>query len=367
MKPEQVEVRFYEGSSSYGNGGAAFDVAESAAIMSQALGRPVRSQWMRWDEHGWTHMGPGIMSEYTAGIDAKGNIVAFGATQYLQPSTSLYTSRELIGQPLPPDGTANTNNENLFEYYEVPSKRLVAKSLPLREGYFHVGTLRAPAAIQTAFGSEQITDMLAEAAGMDPLAFRLQNMQKDEQNQRWSAVLQAVAKAANWQPRVPGQNIPTGNVVRGSGIAMGTHGASPAATVAEIEVNKKTGKIVAKHMYAAQDSGYVVNPGLVENQMSGNLVMGTSRALMEQVIFDKERISSVDWSTYPLLRFKEHPNVTTVIVQRPDKPSTGSGEPPQVSVAAAIANAFYDATGVRLHEAPMTPGRVRAALKAAKA
>jgi CO/xanthine dehydrogenase Mo-binding subunit len=367
MKPEQVEVKFYEGSSSYGNGGAAFDVAESAAIMSQAVGAPVRSQWMRWDEHGWTHMGPGILTEMTAGIDDKGNLLAFQGTQYLQPSTSLYTSRELIGQPLPADGLAGTNDENLMPYYQVPSRRLVAKSLPLREGYFHVGTLRAPAAIQTAFAEEQLVDMLAEAAGMDPLAFRLQNMQKDEQNQRWSGVLQAVAKAANWQPRVPGQNIPSGNVVRGTGIAMGTHGASPAATVAEIEVNRKTGKIVAKHMYAAQDSGYVVNPGLVENQMSGNLIMGTSRALHEQVIFDKERISSVDWSTYPLLRFKDHPNVTTVIVNRPDQPSTGSGEPPQVSVAAAIANAFYDATGVRLHEAPMTPGRVRAALKAAKA
>jgi CO/xanthine dehydrogenase Mo-binding subunit len=364
MKPEQVEVIFYEGSSSYGNGGAAFDVAESAAIMSQAVGRPVRSQWMRWDEHGWTHMGPGILTEMTAGVDAKGNLTAFQATQYLQPSTSLYTSRELIGHELPADGLANTNNENLMEYYEVPSKRLIAKSLPLREGYFHVGTLRAPAAVQTAFAEEQFVDMLAEAAGMDPLEFRLQNMQKDEENQRWSGVLRAVAKAANWQPRVPGQNLPSGNVVRGSGIAMGTHGASPAATVAEIEVNKKTGKIRVLHMYAAQDSGLVINPGLVENQMSGNLVMGTSRALFEQVVFDKERITSTDWSSYPLLRFKDAPNVTTVIVPS-TKPSTGSGEPPQVSVAAAIGNAFYHATGVRLHEAPMTPGRVRAALAAA--
>jgi nicotinate dehydrogenase subunit B len=120
------------------------------------------------------------------------------------------------------------------------------------------------------------------------------------------------------------------------------------------------------HAYAAQDSGLVINPGLVENQMSGNLIMGVSRALYEQVVFDKERITSVDWASYPLLRFKDAPNVTTVIVQN-QKPSTGSGEPPQVSVAAAIGNAFHDATGARLHEAPMTPGRVRAALAAAKA
>jgi CO/xanthine dehydrogenase Mo-binding subunit len=365
--PSKVEVIFYEGSSSYGNGGPAFDIAESAAIMSQAVGKPVRSQWMRWDEHGWTHMGPGIMTEMTAGIDDKGNLLAFQGTQYLQPSTSLFTSRELIGHPLPNDGLAGTNDENLFIYYQVPSRRLVAKSLPLREGYFHVGTLRAPAAVQTAFATEQLMDMLAIEAGQDSLAFRLQNMQKDEENQRWSGVLQAVAKAANWQPRVSGSQRKDGaNIVYGRGIAMGTHGASPAATIAEIEVNKKTGKIRVLHAYAAQDSGLVINPGLVENQMSGNLIMGTSRALYEQVVFNKERITSVDWSTYPLLRFKDAPNVTTVIVQN-QKPSTGSGEPPQVSVAAAIGNAFHDATGVRLHEAPMTPGRVRAALKAAKA
>jgi CO/xanthine dehydrogenase Mo-binding subunit len=367
MKADQVRVIFYEGSSSYGNGTAAFDVAESAAIMSQAIGRPVRSQWMRWDEHGWTHFGQGMMTDLEAGIDAKGNIVAYRATQYLQPNTSLYTTRELIGHPLPKDGTATTNDENLAPMYTIPNRRTTAKSLPLREGYFHVGPLRAPSGPQTVFASEQVIDMLAFEAGMDPLEFRLKNMQKDDWNQRWADVLSAAAKAAGWQPRVAASNLSDETVVTGRGIAIGSHHPSPAAVAADIQVNRKTGKILVKHLYAAQDSGLVVNPGLVENQMSGNLIMGASRALFEQVLFDKERVTITDWSNYPLLRFKDHPSVTTIVVQRTDQPSSGSGEPPQVPVAAAIANAVFDATGVRLHEAPMTPGRVRAALAAAKA
>ena len=128
---------------------------------------------------------------------------------------------------------------------------------------------------------------------------------------------------------------------------------------------KATGKIVAKQMYASQVAGLTVAPSLVENQMSGALIMGVSRALHEAVAFDTGRVTSLDWVTYPLLRFKDHPSVTTVVVQRTDIQPTGSGEPPTAPVAAAIANAFFDAAGVRVLEAPMTPARVRATLKAA--
>ena len=174
-----------------------------------------------------------------------------------------------------------------------------------------------------------------------------------------------VGKAANWQPRVANSVKQTGDVVKGRGIAIGGFANSQAAVVAEIEVNKKTGKIVAKHMYVAQVAGLTVAPSLVNNQSDGSLIMGTSRALHEEVAFDKGRVTSLDWVTYPLLRFKDHPGVTTVVVQRTDIQPTGSGEPPTAPVAAAIANAFFDATGVRIHEAPMTPARVRATLKAA--
>ena len=130
-------------------------------------------------------------------------------------------------------------------------------------------------------------------------------------------------------------------------------------------MNKKSGKINVTHVYAAQDSGFSVNPSLIYNQMTGNVIQGTSRALYEEVTFNKNQVTSIDWVSYPILRFKDSPNVTNVLVQRTDQPSLGSGEPPTCPIIGAIANAFYDATGVRLHEAPFTPGRVRATLKAA--
>jgi nicotinate dehydrogenase subunit B len=207
--------------------------------------------------------------------------------------------------------------------------------------------------------------MLSVAAGMDHLAFLLQNMQTDPQNQRWSAVLQAAATAANWKPWVAGSNVSKENVVTGRGIANSHHGGAYAAVVADIQVNKKTGKILVTHLYAAQDSGFAVNPDLIYNQMIGNVIQGTSRALTEEVTFNKNQVTSIDWVTYPILRFKDSPKVTNVLVQRTDQPSLGSGEPVTCPLTGAIANAFYDATGVRLHECPMSPGRVRATLKAA--
>ena len=132
-------------------------------------------------------------------------------------------------------------------------------------------------------------------------------------------------------------------------------------------MNKKTGKIMVDHVYAAADMGFAVNPNLIENQLMGATVHGVSRALSEEIRFSKSYVTSTDWVTYPILRFKDAPAVTTVVVQRTDKPSLGSGEPPHCPIVGAIANAFYDATGVRLHEAPFTPARVRGTLAAAAA
>jgi len=181
---------------------------------------------------------------------------------------------------------------------------------------------------------------------------------------QWRDVLVAVAKLANWQPRRAAAKLSSANVVTGRGIAIGGFASSQTGVVAEIEVNKTTGKILAKHMYAAQVAGLTVYLDGVGNQLEGNLIMGTSRALHEEVAFNKHRVTSLDWVTYPILRFKDHPKVSHTIVQRTDLVSTGSGEPLQAPIAAAIGNAFFDATGVRIREAPMSPGRVRAVLKA---
>src|SRR5262249_938336 len=143
------------------------------------------------------------------------------------------------------------------------------------------------------------------------------------------------------------------------------HGGAYAATVADITVNKKTGKITVTHLYGAQDSGFSMNPSLIYNQMMGNLIQGTSRAMSEEVTFNKNQVTSIDWIGYPILRFKDFPQVTLSLVQRTDQPSLGSGEPPTSSVIAPIAHPLYDAAAARLPEAPFTAGRVRATLKAA--
>ena len=378
LQAQQIRVLFFEGSGSFGNGCVAFDTAESAAIMSKAVGAPVRLQMMRWDEHGWTHYAPAIMYDMRAGVDANGNIVAYEATGFSQGGTSIYTGRELLGNgPGSPSAAANalptkvpgagTVSENLAPWMQVATTnyKLINKPIDSTMGIFQSGTVRAPGAPQTVFADAQTMDMLAVAAGMDSLAFRLQNMQTDSSNQRWSAVLQAAATAANWKPWVAGSKLGSGNVVTGRGIANGHHGGAYAAVVADIQVNKKSGKITVLHLYGAQDSGFSVNPDLIYNQMVGNLTQSTSRALSEEVTFNKNQVTSLDWITYPILRIADAPNLTTVLVQRTDQPSLGSGEPVTCPTIGAIANAFFDATGTRMHEAPLSAGRVRATLSAA--
>jgi CO/xanthine dehydrogenase Mo-binding subunit len=384
LQASQIRVLFYEGAGSFGNGCVAFDTAESAAAMSKAVGAPVRLQFMRWDEHGWTHYAPAIMSDMTGGADANGNIVAYQATQFSQGGTSLYTGRELVGSNGAPNATVNAlpttvngsgiNTENTSPWMKVANGsfpnanyQLISKPVNSPYGMFQSGPLRAPGAPQTVFADAQLVDMLAVASNMDSLAFRLQNMQPDSTNQRWSNVLNAAAQAAGWTAWVSGSKVSekTGTIVHGRGIANGHHGGSYAAVVADILVNKKTGKINVTHLYGAQDAGLTVNPNLVENQIVGNLVQSCSRAMWEELQFNQYHVTSVDWVTYPILRFVDAPNVTAVVVQRTDQPCLGSGEPCTCPTVGAIANAFYDAVGTRMHEAPLTPGRVRATLRAA--
>jgi len=381
LSNSQIRVIFYEGSGSFGNGSLPFDVAEAAAIMSKAVAKPVRVQFMRWDEQGWTHYAPASLVDAKASVDANGNITAYQWTQYWQGGTSIYTSRELLGAASgSPSATANTiptsvagataNTENTSPWMKIAATgpyQLISKPVPSTGGIFHSSAMRAPGAQQTTIADAQLMDMLAVASNMDSLAFRLQNLQTDVQNQRWAGVLQAAATAANWTPWVSGSKLSTANVVTGRGIANSHHGGSYAASVADITVDKTTGKITVNEVWAAQDAGLTVNPDLVENQMLGSTVQGVSRALWEEIRFDKSNVTSQDWVTYPILRFKDSPIVHTIVVQRTDQPSLGSGEPPTCPIIGAIANAFYDATGVRMHEAPFTPARVRATLKAAAA
>jgi CO/xanthine dehydrogenase Mo-binding subunit len=207
---------------------------------------------------------------------------------------------------------------------------------------------------------------------MDAYEFRVKNVTTGPgrpgpwyDSDRWLGVLNAVAKAANWQRRVSAANLSDATVVSGRGIASAPHAMSTSSVVAEIEVNKKTGKILVKHLYMAVDTGLAINPELVENQMIGGVVMATGRVLHEGVLFNKSRVTSLDWVTYPILRFKDSPKVTAQVLQHVEQRTGGAGEVPEAPAIAAIANAFFDATGVRIRESPMTPARVRATLKAA--
>jgi CO/xanthine dehydrogenase Mo-binding subunit len=301
------------------------------------------------------------------GVDAKGNIVALEYTHFGIPGISQTLddpTRQQVGVPLPAPGLGTVDTTNSGTQYNIANRRVIAKSLPLFNNYFKTSSLRAPQAPQTCFGSEQMIDELAHAAGMDPYQFRLQNITTTDQNQ-WRDALVAVAKLANWQPKVSASNLSTANVVTGRGIALGSFAGSQAGVVVEVEVNKKTGKMVVTNAYASQVAGLSVYLPGVEQQMDGSMIMGASRALSEAVVFNKAQVTSLDWVSYPIMRFKESPNTKVVAVQRTDLVPTGSGEPPSAPIPASIANAFFDATGVRIREAPMTPARIRAVLKAA--
>ncbi len=365
LPPEKVRVQYYEGSGTFGHS-CYEDAAQAAAIMSQLVGKPVRVQFMRWDEHGWDNFGPAHVAEVRAAIDADGRIVAYEYQGWQHGWHVMETSQELAQRAPPDERTAGSNSITVNPVstgamYVIPNRRVVNHAVPML-GLLKGSPLRSPMDMHYSFASEQVIDELAHAAGLDPLEFRRRNIA----GERWLGVLNAAAAAAGWQPRVAASALSDAEVVTGRGIGIGTHHISFGAAVAEIEVNKRTGAIVAKNLYGALDAGLTVNPGLVENQIVGMMVQATSRILKEEVTFSNSNVTSLDWESYPILRFAEHPEVTPVVVQRLDLPSTGAGEEVMGSTGAAIANAFFDATGVRLRQYPMTPARVLAALAAGK-
>jgi nicotinate dehydrogenase subunit B len=334
-------------------------------VMSQAVGKPVRVQFMRSDEHGWDDYGPAHLADVRAAIDGNGKIVAYEYHGWQHGWMINETTHELVLNTPPKErttgaGSIPVNRMSTGSMYQVADRRVVSHMVPM-EGLLKGAPLRSPLDLAFAFASEQSIDELAVAAKMDPLEFRRKNIG----DARWLGVLNAAAQAAAWAPKVAGSAQAGGDVVTGRGIAVGTHHVSYGAAVAEIEVNKRTGVIVAKRLFGALDCGQIVNPAAVEAQIMGQMIQATSRTLKEEVRFDREGVTSLDWVSYPVLRFGEHPDVTPVVVQRLDEPSSGAGEEVMGATSAAIANAFYDATGVRLHEAPFTTGRIRATLKAA--
>jgi len=354
-----VRVQYYEGAGTFGRS-CYDDAAQAAAMLSQDVGKPVRVQFSRTDEHGWDNFGPAHLADVKIGVDGSGKIIAYEYDGWQHVWSTVETSEQLaLGTPPneSPDGTSrNLNKNTLGAMYDIANLRLNNHRVPGITGYLKASNLRSPLDVSFAFASEQAIDELAHLAGIDPLEFRRRNMS----DPRWVDVLAAVAKAASWQPGLPARS--RDRIVAGRGIGLGTHMSSYGAAIADVRVDRQTGAVVCTHLYGALDAGLVVNPAAVENQISGQLVQAASRTLKEEVTFSTTNVTSLDWNSYPILRFGETPAVTAIIVQRMDQKSTGAGEEVVAAASAAIANAFFDATGVRLREYPLTPRRVKAAL-----
>jgi CO/xanthine dehydrogenase Mo-binding subunit len=373
---EKIRVQYYAGSNTYGSS-CYRDVAQAAAIMSQDVGKPVRLQFSREDEFGWDNYGPALLSELRGAVDGDGKLVAFEYLGWTHTGGGLDTTSQLAlgappagnvvgGNPGPGGAGLFSIHLSQMDMYDVPNRRIVNKRVA-GPGYLRTGALRAPMDPSTFFALEGMMDELAHAATLDPYEFRKRNIS----HARWLGVLKAATDAAKWTPRVAASTLSSARIVTGRGIGMGTHHlpqnqgnrVTYAAAVVDIEVNKDNGVVSAKHVYGAMDAGLVINPAIVESQIVGMSVHGASLALREEVQFNQTNVTSLDWNSYQTLRFAEHPAVTPIVVQQINEPSSGAGEEVLPAVVAAIGNAFFDATGVRMRRYPLTPRRVVAALR----
>jgi len=360
IAPDKLRVVYMDGSGSYGTNGAD-DAAADALLLSRAVGQPVRVQWMRHDEHGWDPKGPAQLLDVRAGIDAAGNIVAWETQMWLPDGPS--GERALVGPESAGMEQGHGQNAGLVTMnadpsYPVSHVRVVAhklKDTPLR-----LSNLRAPGKIANVFAVESFTDELAMAAGMDAVAFRRRALA----DPRALAVLDRAAEMIGWKPRrSPNPQVAQGSLRVGRGIAYMRYKQAEnyVAIAMEVAVDLN-GKITVRRVTCAHDCGLIMNPDGLRNQVEGNIMHTLSRTLYEEVRFDHSKVTSVDWSSYPVLRFPEAPEIEVTLLNRPDQHAYGAGEAASAPVAAALANAVFDATGVRLRSVPFSPERVRTVL-----
>ncbi len=360
---ERIHVIYLEGAGCYGQNGHD-DVAADAALLARELagqwtGRPVRVQWSREDEFAWEPKGPAMVMQVHGALDEQGRIAGWDYHAWSPPhgnrprtALNLLAGQLLREQPAPPNEFFLGGDRNAATNYTLPNSRVTLHWLswvPLRWSSF-----RSLGATANTFANESFMDELAAAAGADPLAFRLRHLD----DPRGRDVLAAAAKQAGW-----GTPLPDGE---GRGIAYAQYENREAyvATVAQVRVDRGSGALRVLRVVVAHDCGLIINPNGVRNQIEGNVIQATSRALKEEVRFDGRRITSLDWDSYPILTFAEVPGVEIVLLNRPDQPAVGAGEPATITTAPAIANGIFAATGARVRQVPFTPERVRAALAA---
>ena len=372
--PAQVRVIWLPGPGSYGMNDAD-DAAVDAVLVANDVGRPVRLQYSRADATAWDPKGPPGVFHLQGGLDAAGKVVAFsyhsrGYSGRIRPSGTQRYGDTLTSQLV---GGHVTKSEDLYqvsaESYRFDHKRISAELLPWEQSLatgLRTAHLRDPDGMATCFASESFIDELALAAALDPVAFRLQHLAEP----RHAAVVKAAADAAGWQQRVGANPASTGSaaVLRGRGIAYAPRNGAVVAIVVEVEVQRATGQWRATRFVVAHDCGLVINPRSLDGVIESNILMSLSRTRHEEVRFDAQRVRSVDWLSYPILDMTEVPDsIELVIVGNQGSRSYGAGEPSTRPVAAALANALFDATGRRLRRVPFTPERVLAALRSTAA
>jgi nicotinate dehydrogenase subunit B len=385
MPYDRVRVIWMMGPQGFGRS-AAEDAAFEAAWIAKEIGRPVRVQWMREEETAWDTKSPAFVVKMRGALDGEGNLVAYdyyarscdhNHVGYNEPDTVLIAQLMGVRRSSPAAGSAAMPSD----MYAIPSRKMLGEVVGLPtiwETPLRTGNLRDPNGPQPTFASESFIDEAAAAVKTDPLDFRMKMLKggtEDDQGFRRArsiAVLKAAADAYGWDSRPSPKPLGTGNILTGRGIAYSFRGETVVAQIAEVEVNRQTGHVWAKRLVCAHDCGFVVNPDAVRHAAECGTLHGLSRAIHEEVRFDTERVTSRDWFSHPTLRHADIPESVEVVLvngdpnpNRPDLPPYGAGEASLKPMMAAIANAIYDATGVRIRRVPFRNDRVLAALKTA--
>jgi CO/xanthine dehydrogenase Mo-binding subunit len=365
MSADDVRCVYVEGSGCYGRNGHE-DAAADAALLARAVGKPVRVQWSRADEHGWDPKGPPTLIDIRASVDGSGNVTGWDSEFFIPQQTAGGFHVPLVAATLsgmPAD--AHVAPGNIFQNSAIPYRfaniRTVChrlESTPLRPSW-----IRTPGRMQNTFANECFMDELAAAAGADPIEFRLKYL--DPNDKRGIETLTRVAALAKWDKRASPKKA-EGEVATGRGVTYCKYELARTyiAAVAEVEVNRKTGEIRVPRVYVAHDCGQIINPDGLKNQIEGNIIQTVSRSLLEEVKFDRAMVTSLDWESYPILRFPAVPEIVIDLIDRPAERPWGAGEPSAAVVPSAISNAVFDAIGVRLRSVPFTAAKVKEALRA---
>ena len=364
LERDRVRVIYMDGAGSYGPNGAD-DAAAEAALLSKTLGRPVRVQWSRQEEHGLDPKGPAQLLELRAAVDKDGEVAAWETQAWLPIATANLPNIPLLsldaaGIPQTPGRSTGLIYQNVDPPYTLPNVHAVVHWIP--DAPLRTSAIRAPGKVANTFAVESFTDEIAALARVDPVEFRLRRLT----NPRGIEVLRRAAARMGWQPRPsPRPADRRAAVLTGRGIAYVhyKHEETLVAMGMEVVVERATGRIRVTRVVCAQDCGLMINPECVQSQLEGNIIQTLSRALHEEVVYDRDRVTTVDWASYPILTFPEVPAFEFELIQRLDQPPLGAGEAASTPVGAALGNAVFDATGVRLRTVPFRADRVKAALE----